>query len=93
MDDLRSEDPKRRLAAVLELKEVAAAIGPSRVRSELINFLAEFLDDEESIVMALLGQLEGFTAVVGGQEHEKSLVSLLMAFCKTDERKPSFKAC
>lgn len=43
--------------------------------------------------MALLGQLEGFTTVVGGQEHEKSLVPLLMAFCKTDERKPSYKAC
>ena len=30
LDDLRHQDPKRRLAAVLELKEVAAVIGPRR---------------------------------------------------------------
>lgn len=40
LDELRCEDPKKRLAAVREVKEVAAALGPSRVRSELIGFLA-----------------------------------------------------
>lgn len=40
LDDLRNEDPKKRLTAVNEIKEVAIALGPSRVRSELISFLA-----------------------------------------------------
>lgn len=40
LDELRSEDPKKRLAAVSDLKEVGAALGPARVRGELIPFLA-----------------------------------------------------
>ena len=53
LDDLRSEDLKKRLNAVQDIKEVAAAMGPARVKSELIGFLAcnspsntEFVDDE-----------------------------------------------
>lgn len=64
LDDLRSEDPKKRLAAVMEIREIASAIGPQRVRSEFVGFLAgiskiikEFVDDEENIVLELLGQL------------------------------------
>jgi hypothetical protein len=40
LDDLRHEDPRKRLAAVQEVKEAAAALGPARVRSDLISFLA-----------------------------------------------------
>jgi hypothetical protein len=40
LDDLRHEDPKKRLAAVQDIKEVATALGPVRVRGELIPFLA-----------------------------------------------------
>jgi len=43
--------------------------------------------------MKLLEQFESFSTVLGGQEHEKALIPLLIAFCKTDERKPAFKAC
>lgn len=52
LDELRSEDAKKRLNAVQDIKEVAAAMGPARVKSELIAFLAckltltlEFIDD------------------------------------------------
>lgn len=83
----------------MEIREVAAALGPARVRGELIPFLAcmmrdnvEFIDDDENIVLELLGQLEGFTALVGGQEQEKALVPLLIAFCRTDEKKCALKA-
>ena len=40
LDDLRSEDAKKRMGAIGNIKEVAAALGPARVRSELIGFLA-----------------------------------------------------
>jgi hypothetical protein len=40
LDDLRNEDSKKRLAAVIDIKEVAAALGPAKVRGELIPFLA-----------------------------------------------------
>jgi hypothetical protein len=52
----------------------------------------EFVDDEENIVLELLNQLDAFTALVGGPEQEKSLVPLLISFCKTDEKKSGFKA-
>lgn len=42
--------------------------------------------------MELLNQLDSFTAFVGGPDHEKSLVPLLISFCKTDEKKTCFKA-
>lgn len=40
LDDLRSEDLKKRLSAVQDIKEVATALGPARVKTELIGFLA-----------------------------------------------------
>lgn len=42
--------------------------------------------------MELLNQLENFTALVGGADNEKSMVPLLISFCKTDEKKSGFKA-
>jgi hypothetical protein len=33
LDDLRCDDPKKRQAAVRDIKEVASAIGPARVKS------------------------------------------------------------
>jgi hypothetical protein len=42
--------------------------------------------------LELLNQLDSFTALVGGLEQEKSLVPLLISFCKTDEKKSGFKA-
>ena len=40
LDDLRSEDPRKRLQAVRSVQEVAAALGPAKVRSDLISFMA-----------------------------------------------------
>jgi hypothetical protein len=40
LDDLRNEDAKKRLAAVLDIREVAVALGAAKVRGELIPFLA-----------------------------------------------------
>lgn len=33
LDDLRCDDPKKRLNAVVDIKEVAAVLGPNRVRT------------------------------------------------------------
>lgn len=45
---------------------------------------SEFIDDEENILLELLAQLDAFATVLGGVEHEKMLVPLLISFCKTD---------
>ena len=44
-------------------------------------------------MLALLGQLEEFGPLVGGPENEKSLLPLLISFCKTDEKRVGLKAC
>lgn len=40
LDDMFSEDEKKRLTAVKMIKDIAATIGPVRVRNELIGFLS-----------------------------------------------------
>jgi hypothetical protein len=39
LDDMFSDDDKKRLTAIKATKEIATSIGPIRVRSELIPFL------------------------------------------------------
>ena len=39
LDDLRNEEPKKRIQAVMLIKEVANAIGPARTRTEFMSFL------------------------------------------------------
>ena len=43
--------------------------------------------------MELLAQLDLFTNLMGGPEHEKQLLPLLISFCKTDEKKVAMKSC
>ena len=43
-------------------------------------------------MISLLDQLKDFTQFLGGAEHEKCLIPLLIAFCKIDERVPADKA-
>ncbi len=50
------------------------------------------MEDEEEIVISLLEQLKDFGQYLGGAEHEKCLIPLLIAFCKIDERIPAEKA-
>ena len=66
LDDLRHEDPKKRFNSVQQLKEIGNALGPARARTEFIQYLAEFIDDEQYIVIELLNQLADFTPVLGG---------------------------
>lgn len=40
-----------------------------------------------------MNQLSDFSALLGGPENEKSLVPLLISFCKTDEKKIAFTSC
>ena len=40
----------------------------------------------------MLGQLDNFTTLIGGAEYEKTLLPLLISFCKTDEKKVALKS-
>lgn len=43
IDDLRSEDPKKRLVSVKNLSTIAQALGPEKTRVELLPFLEGIL--------------------------------------------------
>lgn len=39
IDELKSEDPKRRKNSIGSLRDIAKALGPEKTRNELIGFL------------------------------------------------------
>jgi serine/threonine-protein phosphatase 2A regulatory subunit A len=96
LDELRSEEIKKRINAVTQLKTIAHALGPDRTRLELIPFLngtitpkQEFIDDEEEVLKILIGNLKDFATFIGGEANEKCMLPLLISLCKSDEKVPS----
>lgn len=53
INDLSTEDQKKRIEAVLNLPYIATVLGVERTRSELIPYLMELLEDNEEVVVAL----------------------------------------
>lgn len=52
----------------------------------------EFIDEEVPVMLAVLEELTNFTTLLGGSEHEKLLLPLLISFCKLDEKEVANKA-
>jgi hypothetical protein len=78
---------------VSQLKVIAAALGTDRTRNELVPFLngtefthIEFIDDDEQVLVLLINTLKDFSMMIGGGQHEKCLVPLLISFCRSDEK-------
>jgi serine/threonine-protein phosphatase 2A regulatory subunit A len=96
LDELRSEEIKKRINSVSQLKTIATALGPDRTRNELVPFLngiglndIEFVDDDEQVLVLLINTLKDFGAMIGGDHHEKCLIPLLISFCRSDEKTAS----
>jgi len=53
LDQLKSDDSKKRLSAVEHLLDIAKALGPERSKTELLPFLKELLEDEEEVLVTL----------------------------------------
>ena len=51
LDELKSDDSKKRLNSVEHLLDIAKALGADRTKNELFPFLKELLDDEEEILV------------------------------------------
>lgn len=58
LENLKSEDVKKRLISVENLHKIANVFGPEKTRLKLLPFLKEFKDDEEQILLALAKQLK-----------------------------------
>ena len=53
LENLKSEDFKKRLNSVKNLKFIANVFGPEKTCQVLIPFLKEYKDDEREIMMEL----------------------------------------
>ena len=58
----------------------------------LPSLTPEFLDDDPQVMLAVLAELANFSPFLGGVEHEKILLPLLINFCFLDEREVALQA-
>ena len=78
LEDLKSEEVKRRLVAVRHLVDIARAFGPEKTKQTLLPFLKEYEDDEEEIMMELASQIYQISKVLG--EKDAALPDLISYF-------------
>jgi serine/threonine-protein phosphatase 2A regulatory subunit A len=84
IEQLKAEELPLRVAATRELPAIAVALGPERVRSELIPFLTESTDDEDEVLLAAAEQL-GNLAGLMGSAHAHLLLEPLEALASVEE--------
>jgi serine/threonine-protein phosphatase 2A regulatory subunit A len=58
LENLKSDDVKKRLSSVQNLNTIAEVFGVEKTRTKLLPFLKEFKDDEEEILIQLAIQLK-----------------------------------
>ena len=84
-DELKSDEPLRRLNSISRLGTIAVALGEDRTRAELVPFLSENIDDEDEVLLAEAEQLGSFVPYVGGPNHAYLLLPLLENLSTVEE--------
>eukprot|EP00735_Rhodelphis_limneticus_P008858 TRINITY_DN2331_c0_g1::TRINITY_DN2331_c0_g1_i1::g.20780::m.20780 TRINITY_DN2331_c0_g1::TRINITY_DN2331_c0_g1_i1::g.20780 ORF type:complete len:627 (-),score=217.77,sp/Q38950/2AAB_ARATH/51.82/0.0,HEAT/PF02985.17/1.9e+03,HEAT/PF02985.17/1.9e+03,HEAT/PF02985.17/0.0035,HEAT/PF02985.17/1.1e-05,HEAT/PF02985.17/0.28,HEAT/PF02985.17/0.59,HEAT/PF02985.17/0.013,HEAT/PF02985.17/1,HEAT/PF02985.17/0.01,HEAT/PF02985.17/0.05,HEAT/PF02985.17/9.4,HEAT/PF02985.17/0.27,HEAT/PF02985.17/0.0052,HEAT/PF02985.17/0.18,HE len=85
IDELGHEDLQVRLNSIKKLDWIAAALGPERTRKELVPFLAEKIDDEDEVLLALAEELGKLVPLVGGPAYAGVLMPPLCELCTVEE--------
>mmetsp|Transcript_22659 Transcript_22659/g.19673 ORF Transcript_22659/g.19673 Transcript_22659/m.19673 type:complete len:127 (+) Transcript_22659:29-409(+) len=85
IDELKSDDSKKRLNSIKNFSTIAAAIGPERTRSELLPFVNELLDDEDDILLQLADSLGSLTDYLGGHQFSYLLLNPLEKICYMED--------
>lgn len=75
LEDLKSEEVKRRLAAVGHLGAIARTFGPDKTRQLIVPFLKEYEDEDEEILLELSNQMLAIARVL--PEKDASLPELI----------------
>jgi serine/threonine-protein phosphatase 2A regulatory subunit A len=95
-DDLK-DSPEFAIACIKRLRIIANAMGPTRVKSELLPFLMELCDQEnDQVLLFVASQLREFTEAVGGSPQLPVLLPLLERLCTEEElvvRDAAVKSC
>jgi serine/threonine-protein phosphatase 2A regulatory subunit A len=67
IDELKSDDKKKRINSIQSLGTVAISLGKERTRNELLPYILDLMDDEEEILIELASALDGnFLEYIGG---------------------------
>ena len=53
IDELKSEDIRKRVNSLKNLPVIASTIGPDRTKNELVPFINELLDDEDEVLLEI----------------------------------------
>ena len=69
INNLHDEKIPIRIASIDSLQVISAALGPDRTRNELMPFLSDLLDDDETVLIRLALQLGDMLDCVGGPQH------------------------
>jgi len=85
IDELKAEDPKRRINSIKSFSTIASAIGPDRTRSELLPFVNELLDDEDEVLLQLAESLSALTDFIGGNQFAHLLLVPLEKLCYIED--------
>ena len=84
-DELRNDEPLRRLHSVQRLGTIALALGEERTRAELIPFLTESNDDDDEVLLAMAEELGNFVPHVGGPSQAHCLLAPLDNLAMVEE--------
>ncbi|KAL3912526.1 MAG: hypothetical protein SGILL_006846 [Bacillariaceae sp.] len=85
IDMLRGDDVAARVAAASRLESVATVLGEQRTRDELLPFLADGVDDEDEVLLALANSLGKMVPQVGGPSHAHTLLPPLEQLLTVEE--------
>ena len=85
IDELKSNEQKKRIAAVKNLGTIAIALGPERTRQELLPYILELMDDDEEVLLTLAETLEAMVEHVGGPMHADGVLKPLEKLCNSEE--------
>jgi serine/threonine-protein phosphatase 2A regulatory subunit A len=86
IDELKSDDKKKRINSVKNLNTISIALGMERTRNELLPYIMDLMDDDEQILIALAETLNGsFLEYVGGPLFAPHLLKPLERLCEIEE--------
>ena len=68
LDDLKSEEIKRKVLAARHLGDIAQHFGPEKTKQQLIPFLKEFEDEEEDVLIEVAGQMPALARILPSKE-------------------------
>ncbi|KAJ8920305.1 hypothetical protein NQ315_011967 [Exocentrus adspersus] len=68
-----------------KLSILAKHLGVETTRNELLPFIKENIDYHDEILLNLCEQLRHFIPLVGGYQHSKPILDILIKLCNTDE--------